>query len=83
MINIAIVGCGNIGKRHAKWANKYGKLVAVADTIPERADILAKQYKCSAFSNLTNMLRIRKDIDLVAICTPNNSHSKIYLMKEN
>ena len=74
MTNIAIVGAGNIGKRHAKWANKYGNLVAVADVKISRATLLAKKYKCNAYSSLTNMLVSQSNIDLVAICTPNGLH---------
>ena len=74
MTNIAIVGAGNIGKRHAKWANKYGNLVAVADVKISRATLLAKKYKCNAYSSLTNMLVTQSNIDLVAICTPNGLH---------
>lgn len=76
MINIAIIGCGSIAKRHAKWANKYGNLVAVCDIDASKAEKLAKQYKCIAYYDSNFMLRMEKHIDLVAICTPNGLHAK-------
>jgi len=75
MINIAIVGCGSIGNRHAKWAAKYGKLVAVCDIKKRKANKLANQYDCNSYSGILDMLWDDKvDIDLVAICVPNHLH---------
>ena len=79
MINIAIVGAGAIGKRHAKWAAKYANLIAVADIKRDKALSLANEYKCNAYSSLnslTNMLNGENKIDLVAICTPNGLHAE-------
>ena len=74
MTNIAVVGAGNIGKRHAKWAAKYGNLIAVCDIIKTKADSLAAQYKCKAYYDMILMLNNHANIDLVAICTPNGLH---------
>lgn len=77
MINIAILGCGNIGTRHAKWAAKYGNLVAVCDANMEKAKILAKRFNCKAYFNFTNMLMNDNNIiSLVAICTPSGFHKE-------
>ena len=35
----AIIGCGRISKRHAEKIIKQGRLAAVCDIIPEKADI--------------------------------------------
>lgn len=74
-MNIAIVGCGAIGNRHAQWAAKYGKLVAVCDIKRERVVKLAKEYKCRPYDGIMSMLWDNDiDIDLVAICVPNYLH---------
>lgn len=76
MIKIAIVGCGAIGNRHAKWATKYGLLVAVCDIKKDRADKLAKEYGCKSYKDIIEMLcNCGMDVDLVAICTPNGLHA--------
>ena len=81
MTNIAIVGCGAIGTRHAKWAAKYGKLVAVCDIKKKKASKLAKEYKCRAYSDFLFMLWDDKlNIDLVAICVPNYLHKIITVL---
>ncbi|MFN8419808.1 MAG: Gfo/Idh/MocA family oxidoreductase [Anaerolineae bacterium] len=41
-MNVGIVGCGLIGQKRSK-ALAGARLVAVADAIPERAQLLAKQ----------------------------------------
>jgi len=73
-MNIAIIGCGAIGKRHAKWAATYGNLVAVCDIVKKRAVDLADEYNCRAYIDRIEMLAML-GIDLVAICTPNGLHA--------
>ena len=81
MVRIAIVGCGNIGKRHAKWAAEYGVLVGVCDIKKERANKLAKEYKCKSYGGILDMLWDDKiDIDLVAICVPNHLHRTLTII---
>lgn len=75
-MNMAIIGCGAIGKRHAKWSSTYGNLIAVCDIVKERAINLAEKYNCRSYKSILQMLCDNKiDIDLVAICTPNGLHS--------
>jgi predicted dehydrogenase len=76
MINFAIVGCGNIGKRHAKHISNVGKLLAVCDVKEERADKLSDEYNCTAYFSLDEMLKKESRVDIVAICTPNGLHAK-------
>ena len=51
MLNIGIVGLGNIGNNHAGcyMKNEDVKLVAVCDIIKEKADAAAKKYDAKAF----------------------------------
>lgn len=76
MINILIVGCGRIGKRHAKHINKEGRLQAVCDIKEQRADDLGEEYECTAYYSLIEMLEKESEADIVAICTPNGLHAE-------
>ena len=49
------------------------KLVAVCDTVAERAEAAAKQYGGEVYTDHTAMLD-RGDIDIVSICTPSGLH---------
>ena len=74
-LQFAIIGCGRISPRHAFEAARQGQLSAVCDIIPEKADALAKEYGAKAYYTIDDLLRDEKDLDLVAICTPNGLHA--------
>jgi predicted dehydrogenase len=74
-LQFAIIGCGKIAPRHAMEAAKLGKLVAVCDIIPGRADSLAKEYESNAYYNINDLLDKETEIDLLAVCTPNGLHA--------
>jgi len=74
-LNFAIIGCGNIGKRHAEQIQAVGKLVAVCDIIKSKAEELGNKHNAAAFSSLEELLTISKNIDVVCICTPNGLHA--------
>ena len=71
----AIIGCGKIAPRHAAEAARVGKLIAVCDIIPERADALAKSTGAKAYYDIDTLLSNEKELDLIAICTPNGLHA--------
>jgi len=71
----AIIGCGRIAKRHAEQMIKHGKLAAVCDIIPEKANALAKLYNAIAYYSIEVLLKTETDLDLVAVCTPNGLHA--------
>jgi UDP-N-acetyl-2-amino-2-deoxyglucuronate dehydrogenase len=71
----AISGCGKIAGRHAQEIAHRGKLVAVCDVVPERADALAQAYHATAYYDFDTMLALEKSIDVVSICTPNGLHA--------
>ncbi|THU41520.1 Gfo/Idh/MocA family oxidoreductase [Niastella caeni] len=73
-IRFAIIGCGRIAQRHAEHINKVGKLVATCDVIPEKAKALAQQYGAVHFQDVDELLKT-KDLDVVAICSPNGMHA--------
>lgn len=76
-VNFAILGCGQIGSRHAeKMKNTdYVRLEAVCDTDKKRAKALAEKHVCRYFTSLEEMLK-DPAIDFVNICTPSGFHAK-------
>jgi len=74
-LRFAIIGCGVIGPVHAAAIASLpdAELVAVADSVPERAQHLASEYGVRAYSDIAEMLR-REQIDVVNICTPSGQH---------
>jgi predicted dehydrogenase len=82
-ICFGIVGCGRIAQRHAEHIHKRGKLVAVCDVIREKADALAKKYGASAYNTAEEMLYREKNMNVVAICSPNGLHAEHSILALN
>lgn len=76
MIKFALVGCGRIAERHAKHISDKGILLAVCDIVKEKADALAAGFNAKAYYILEELLANEKDIDVVAICSPNGLHAE-------
>ena len=74
-LNFAIIGCGRIAKRHAEQIVKHGKLAAVCDIIPAKADEMALRYNAKAYYSIEELLQAERDLSLVAVCTPNGFHA--------
>ena len=72
----AIIGCGRIASRHAGQMIKHGRLVAVCDIIPEKADEFGALYKAKAYYTIDELLKSETKIDVVSICTPNGLHAR-------
>ncbi len=79
MINIGIIGCGNISNVHMKsyLNNNDVKVIAVCDINEKRAKEYSKEYNIPNFYNNHRDLLNNKDIDAVSVCTWNNSHAEI------
>ncbi len=75
-LRFAIVGCGRIAERHAEHIVKQAKLVAVCDTKEEKRNLFAKKYNCKAYTTIDELLEKEKNLDLVAVCTPNGLHAE-------
>ncbi len=71
MLNVAIVGMGNIGNTHARVYQKRSdcKIVAVCDILQDRADRAANEYGCPAFYSIQDMLKSGIHIDAASMCT--------------
>jgi predicted dehydrogenase len=80
MRQFAIAGCGKIAGRHAENIIKNGLLSAVCDTIPERANTLAKKFNARPYYSLPDMLKYEKELSVVAVCTPNGLHTSHAIM---
>lgn len=75
-LRFAIVGCGRIAERHAEHISKNGKLVAVCDTVKERADALALNYGAVAYYDIDALIENETAVDVIAVCTPNGLHAE-------
>lgn len=78
MIRFAIIGCGNIAKRHAQSIAgcRGARLTVVCDQVEEKVNALAKEFKVEPVLSFDEVLA-RKDVDCVNICTPSGSHAKL------
>jgi len=84
-IRTAVVGAGKMGAIHAKvyYQLPQSDLVAVVDTDIQRAEKLAKKYKCRAFSDCADILGSGGDkgggaiVDAVTISTPTVTHYEL------
>lgn len=75
-LNFSIIGCGRIAARHAEIMQRFGKLLAVCDIIPERSRGLAEKYNTVDFTNIAEMLNLHAATDVVVVCTPNGLHAR-------
>ncbi|WP_042206577.1 Gfo/Idh/MocA family protein [Paenibacillus durus] len=81
-LKIAIIGCGGIanGKHLPSLSRqKNAELVAFCDIIEERAQEAAEKYGAEGAKVYTDYRKLLEDggIDVVHVCTPNDSHSAI------
>ena len=74
-LKFAILGCGRIAQRHAEHIANQASLTAVCDLNEERRNELAKKYHCKVYASLEDLLQQEKNLDLVAVCTPNGLHA--------
>lgn len=72
----AIIGCGNIGKRHAKHIQSLATLKAVCDVDIAKANVLAQEYNIPAYASFSELLENEKDVSVLSICTPNGLHAE-------
>lgn len=75
-IRTAVIGAGKMGEIHAKVYDSLPQsdLVAIVDTDADKARKLAKRYKCSVFTNSSELLG---KVDAVTIATPTTAHYEL------
>ncbi len=82
LTKVAIIGCGGIANgKHMPSLKKTGmcEMVAFCDLIKERAEKAAAEYGIKGAKVYTDYKKLLADpsIEVVHVCTPNRSHSKI------
>ncbi len=89
-LKFAIIGCGRIAQRHAEHINNNGKLIAVCDIVKDKADALASQYGAVSYTDISDLIKNVKEIDVVSICSHKYHEmrhtlrfSVFYLLKRN
>ncbi|QNE16894.1 Gfo/Idh/MocA family oxidoreductase [Kribbella qitaiheensis] len=77
-LKVAIVGCGNISRRHAEGYASTGRttLVGVADIVEAKAQALAEKFGSTPYGDVAELLAAQ-DPDLVSVATPPGSHAEI------
>jgi predicted dehydrogenase len=70
-LNVAVVGLGGIGNRHAMIYSEHEacNLVAVCDLIEEKADKAAEKYGARAFYSIQDMLASGLHIDAASVAS--------------
>lgn len=85
-LNVGMIGCGFMGRTHSNAFRKVGNffdleyqpvLKAVCARTQAKAEAFASQWGYESTETDWRKLVERKDIDLVEICTPNDSHRDI------
>jgi UDP-N-acetyl-2-amino-2-deoxyglucuronate dehydrogenase len=76
MYRFGLVGCGNISSRHAENIKRVGKLMAVCDIIPEKAEGVAAKFDAKPFYSIDDLLKSQIGIDVIVVCTPNGLHAE-------
>ena len=73
MLNVGVIGCGNIGRLHANaYANAENvKLCALIDTNLENAKKLAEQFGGEAYASIND---VPVKLDLVSVVVPPSAH---------
>ncbi len=71
----ALIGCGRIANRHAENIIKTGRLCAVCDIVPQRADAMAIKYNARPYYSIESLLENEHELTVAVICTPNGLHA--------
>ena len=75
-LTFALVGCGRIAQRHAEHIQNNGNLVAVCDVVPEKSGELGAKTGAKSYTNIDELLKNERSVDVVSICTPNGLHAE-------
>ncbi|AJY74380.1 Gfo/Idh/MocA family protein [Paenibacillus beijingensis] len=84
-IKVAVIGCGAIAQRRhiPEYAsNPNVELVAFADPVIERAQLMAETYGGSSYASFEELLANEK-VDAVSVCTPNYLHAPMTVAAAN
>lgn len=76
MINFAIIGCGRIAQRHARYCAEFGRLLAVCDINADKANALSTLYNARVYDNAGELFKQEHEVNVAVICTPNGLHAE-------
>ena len=78
MLRVAVIGCGSISEMHLRSyaASGRARIVAVADTLIERARTRSAPFHARSYSDYRKLLAGER-LDAVSICTPPCTHCEI------
>ena len=79
MVNVALIGAGNVSRRHvAAWRSARGaRVVGVADLAPDLAAKAAADLGAERTAGDYRDLLDAPDVDAVDVCTTENTHARI------
>ena len=80
MLNVAVVGTGNISAAHLAGYLQFPeqcRVVALCDIVPERAQEKKERFALDADVVSFEQLLARDDVDLVSNCTPPSQHAPL------
>lgn len=90
MLNIAIIGTGNIAHAHARGLLEFQdrcKIIALCDIYPEKAKAFSEKYhlddEVNIYDDHVDLLDNEENLDIVHVCTPPFSHAEIAINAMN
>lgn len=78
MLRVAVIGCGDMGTKHAAaWGErKDAKVVALCDHQLDRAERLAKRYNAEVHHHWRDAV-LQEAVDVVSVCVPACDHRDV------
>lgn len=79
MLNVALIGCGRIAKRHSELLgqNQIGdaRLAAVCDLDPQKARRIGEEFRIPWFTDMHQLMQ-NVAVDLVVVLTESGAHAE-------
>ena len=72
-----LIGCGEWGARHAKVLFELNELYGVYDIDTNKSEILSKKFNVYQFKSINEIIKYRKEILSLFICSSAETHYKI------
>jgi UDP-N-acetylglucosamine 3-dehydrogenase len=78
MLNVAVIGLGNMGKHHVRTYSEINnvKIVGISDIDEKRGQEVAAKYGCKFYKDYKFMLE-NEILDLVSIVVPTTFHKEV------
>ncbi len=78
ILNFAIIGCGNIAKKHLACIQHFSesRLVGICDVNQDNLKKFLAEHRVEAFDSIDVMMD-KLDPDVIVVLTPSGSHAEI------